>query len=276
MHHMDYIFGFDVVKKSIEKNFCYASEYGLSHLEIDLIRRHFFIETFDTKRINQLKGLSKELEISLSLHTPFTINPCEKITTLRDANIAYLKRCVAVAHELNATHITTHIGYCIGVKPSKQKALTRLVGNLKNLLKDCRKLNVKLAIENVNPMPEGSEFFYLGDSIKECMFLLSEVDSPYINLCLDIGHANTNEGPLSYIQNFENKIINVHFHDNKGITDDHLNVGEGTVPWRKVAKALKRINFCGPFVSECFNSKPHEAMDALMKYFKNSQLGSSN
>ncbi|TET27676.1 MAG: sugar phosphate isomerase/epimerase, partial [Candidatus Bathyarchaeum sp.] len=191
----------------------------------------------------------------------------DKIPTIRDANIAYLKRCVSVAHELNATHVTTHVGYCLGVKPSKQKALARLVANLKQVLQDCRKLEVKLAIENVNPMPEGSELFYLGDSIEECKFLLSELDSPYLNLCLDIGHANTNEGPLEYIQKFGKKIINVHFHDNNGKTDDHLDVGEGTVPWKQVAKALKRIKFFGPFVSECFNSEPHEAKTALQKYF---------
>ncbi|MQY61871.1 TIM barrel protein [archaeon] len=264
---MDLVFGFDVVRKSVEECFGYAAEYGLAHLEIDLIRGHSFIETFDAERINKLRGLSEQFGISLSLHTPFTINPSDKIPTIRDANIAYLKRCVSVAHELNATHVTTHVGYCLGVKPSKQKALARLVANLKQVLQDCRKLEVKLAIENVNPMPEGSELFYLGDSIEECKFLLSELDSPYLNLCLDIGHANTNEGPLEYIQKFGKKIINVHFHDNNGKTDDHLDVGEGTVPWKQVAKALKRIKFFGPFVSECFNSEPHEAKTALQKYF---------
>jgi sugar phosphate isomerase/epimerase len=264
---MELVFGFDVVRKPVEEYFGYATEYGLSHLEIDLIRGHSFIETFDAKRIGNLKGLAEEFGITLSLHTPFTVNPSDKIPTIRDANIAYLKRCVSVANELDATHVTTHVGYCLGVRPSKQKALTRLVANLKQVLQDCRKLDVKLAIENVNPMPEGSELFYLGDSIEECEFLLSELDFPHMNLCLDIGHANTNEGPLAYIRKFGKKIINVHFHDNNGKTDDHLDVGEGTVPWKEVAEALKRIGFIGPFVSECFNSKPHEARDALLRYF---------
>jgi len=264
---MELIFGFDVVRRPVEDCFGYAVEYGLSHLEIDLIRESSFIETFDAERIRKLRDLSEEFEITLSLHTPFSINPSDKIPAIRDANIAYLKRCVSVANELNATHVTTHVGYCLGVKPSKQKALARLVANLKQVLQDCRKLDVKLAIENVNPMPEGSELFYLGDCIEECEFLLSELESPYLNLCLDIGHANTNEGPLAYIQKFGKKIVNIHFHDNNGKTDDHLDVGEGTVPWKKVAEALKRIKFCGPFVSECFNSEPHEAKDALLKYF---------
>jgi sugar phosphate isomerase/epimerase len=264
---MDLVFGFDVVRKPVEECFGYAAEYGLAHLEIDLIRESSFIETFDYERISNLRGLSEEFGITLSLHTPFTVNPADKIPAISDASIAYLKRCVSVAHELDATHVTTHVGYCLGVKPSKQKALTRLAANLKQVLQDCRKLDVNLAIENVNPMPKGSELFYLGDSIEECDYLLSELESPYLNLCLDIGHANTNEGPLAYIQKFGNKIVNVHFHDNNGKTDDHCDVGEGTVPWKKVAESLKRINFWGPFVSECFNSEPHEAKVSLQKYF---------
>ncbi len=86
-------------------------------------------------------------------------------------------------------------------------------------------------------------------------------------MCLDLGHANTNEGPVTYIQNFSDKIINVHFHDNMGKLDDHLNVGMGMIPWKNVADALKKIKFQGPFISECFKSKPHESKEDLLKYF---------
>ena len=202
---MGLIFGFDVVRKPIEECFGYSAEYGLSHLEIDLIRESSFIETFDSERISNVRNLSEEFGITLSLHTPFSINPSDNIPSIRDANITYLKRCVSVAHELDATLVTTHFGYCLGVKPSKQKALARLVENLKQVLQDCQKLDVQLAVENVNPMPEGSELFYLVDSIEECEFLLIELDSHYLNLCLDIGHANTSDGPLAYIQKFGKK-----------------------------------------------------------------------
>lgn len=153
---MDLVFGFDVVRKPVEDCFDYATAYGLTHLEIDLIRENSFIETFDAQRIKKIRGLSEEFEVTLSLHTPFTVNPSDKIPLIRNASVAYLKRCVEVAHELKAAHVTTHVGYCLGVKPNKQKALLRLVANLKQVLQDCQKLEVNLAIENVNPMPEGS------------------------------------------------------------------------------------------------------------------------
>ncbi len=267
---MDLKFGFVVVEKPVEEYFDYALKYKLTHLEIDLIKEHSFIETFDTKRISNLRKLSKKFGITLSLHTPYTINPSDKIKIIREANIVYLKKCVLIANKLNATHVTTHIGYYNGL-PSwtwlRKQALERLVISLKEVLRECKKFKVKLALENVNPMPKDSEFFYLGDNLKDFEFLFSKLKSPFLNLCLDVGHANTNEGPLAYIQKFGKKIINVHFHDNNGKYDEHLNVGEGNVPWKKVTDTLKKIKFFGPFISETLGAKPHESRDDLLKYF---------
>jgi sugar phosphate isomerase/epimerase len=254
-------------KKPVEEYFDYASEHGLSHIEIDLIKEHSFIETFTEERITNLRSLSKKFGISLSLHTPTTNNPSDKISLIRDANIAYLKKCISVAHELHVTHITTHSGYCIGFAHWKKSALERLVTNFKDIIQECERLKVNIALENVNPMPKDSEFYTLGDNIQELEYIFSQTESPYMKMCLDLGHANTNEGPVTYIQNFSDKIINVHFHDNMGKLDDHLNVGMGTIPWQKVTDAFKKIKFNGPFVSECFKAKPHEAKEDLLKYF---------
>ena len=272
---MDLKFGFNVVGKPVEEYFDYASEHSLTHLEIDLIREHSFIETFDKERIDNLRKMSEKFKISLSLHTPYSINPSDRIPMIRNANIAYLRKCVSVARILHATHVTTHIGYCNGL-PSwtwmRQRALERLVLSFEEVLKDCQEFEVKLALENVNPMPKDSEFFYLGDNLKDFEFLFSQLESPYINLCLDTGHANTSEGALAYIEKFGKKIINVHFHDNMGKFDDHLGVGEGTIPWKEVADAFIKTRFFGPFNSECFKSEPHEAKDALLRYFENQYL----
>ncbi len=267
--NMKFKFGFSVINKPAEEYFEYASEHNLAHFEIDLATEHSFIETFNTKRIGNLKKLSKRFKITLSLHTPYTINPSDKIPMIRDANIAYLKKCILVAHKLNATHVTMHIGNCNGLPDwtwMRQQALERLALNFKEVLKDCKKFKVKAALENVNPLPKNSEFFYLGDNIRDFEFLFAKLKSPYLNLCLDIGHANTNEGAIAYIQRFAKKIICVHYHDNKGKYDDHLNIGEGTVPWEKVVNAFKHIKFLGPFVSETFKQKPDEARDKLQKY----------
>jgi len=126
---MEYIFGFNVFLKPIEDFFEYTSKTGLKHLEIDLIANHSLLESFTSQRISNLNKLSDEYKISLSLHTPYSINPADKIEKIRYGNIDYLKECVKLAEKLSATHITTHIGYYIGLQNSterRQEALERL------------------------------------------------------------------------------------------------------------------------------------------------------
>ena len=40
---------------------------------------------------------------------------------------------------------------------------------------------------------------------------------------------------------FSGRIIHVHLHDNSGERDEHLPVGAGTVPWRRVLPKLPRV-----------------------------------
>jgi sugar phosphate isomerase/epimerase len=268
---MEVKWGFSIIQKPVEQYFEYAAKYGLSHLEIDLLQEHSFIESFTAERIANLRYLSQKFSVSLSLHTPYMLNLSDRISIVRNATIVYLKKTIMLANKLRATHITTHIGYCNRLpdpKKSKTRALQRLAVNLKELISTCRRCKVKLALENVNPVGDNCEFIYLGDSIEDFDFLFLRLKSPYINLCLDVGHANTGQGVLAYIKEFSSKIICVHYHDNKGRYDEHLEVGEGTVPWRKVAAAFKKINFAGPFVSESFRRlKPHQVRNRFLEYF---------
>ena len=82
--------GFNVFEKPIEEYFEYATEHGLNHLEIDLIKDHSLITKFTSKRIYSLKKLAKDYKITLSLHTPYTINPADRRSSFRDETTAYL------------------------------------------------------------------------------------------------------------------------------------------------------------------------------------------
>jgi sugar phosphate isomerase/epimerase len=128
-------------------------------------------------------------------------------------------------------------------------------------------LDVVLALENVTPLPEGSEHYLLGDNIYDFEFIYSELNSNNLKFCLDTGHANIAEGVDKYLDHFSNKIIAVHYHDNLGNDDAHLAVGKGNIDWIDFSNKITNLNFTGPFISECRNIKPHEAANSLIKYF---------
>lgn len=267
---MNQKFGMMAVKKPIEKSFEDAVDNGLEHIEIDLIQTHHDIETFNATRMNKIKKLSRKYDISLSLHTPYTINPADEVEFFRKANEDYLKKCILLAYKLNCTHITAHIGFWVGLpwwRWKRKKTLNLLIKTIKNVIPSLKKYKVYLALENVNPMSKDSEFQLLGDSIKDLDYIFSRIKSPFVKMCLDTGHANISEGPIKYIRKYGKKIISVHFHDNNKKNDEHLAIGKGTINWKKVVSGFKNIKFNGPFISEVFSRTPRQAKEDLLKFF---------
>jgi sugar phosphate isomerase/epimerase len=265
-----YKFGFNVFNKPPEDFFEYAVETGLKHIEINLTKEHSCLTSFDSERINRLYEKAKENRIGLSLHLPYSLNIADNISMISKSNTVYMEKCVEFAVLINATHITTHIGnyYWFPVNSwKKRKALNRFIKRIEKILAACEKTNIIIALENVVPIPHGSEFYLLGDSIEDFHYIFEKLDSDNLRFCLDTGHANMAEGIVEYIENFKDKLVCIHYHDNKEDNDEHLVVGEGTIPWTEVAQKLKEINFNGPFISECRGIKPHEAAQKLQSFF---------
>lgn len=265
---MNLKFGFLVHNKPVEEYLEYCLRNKLKHLEIDLFNDFNFLESFDEKRIKRVMLMAKKYDVSLSIHPPYLLNLSEKIEIISSANLKYLKRCIVLAKKLGCEFITTYIGninHQRNFKKARQMALMRAISNLKEAIRECERLKVKLALENTNFMPKDSEIFYLGDNLKDFHLIFSEIDSPYLALCLDLGHSHTNEGVIPYIKRFSNRIINVHYHDNNGFKDEHLNIGDGTINWKEVMKAFNDISYSGPFLSET-KDKPEVSMRKLKKY----------
>lgn len=263
------IFGFTVVLKPPEDYLEMAVRDQLDQLEIDLLYKYNCIDSFDDERILKLNQFAEQHNLRYSLHTPYCLNPAEAVVEIRRHVVEYLKNCVRLAKKLNATHLTTHLGYCIGLPTwdwLRKAGFERLCDTLNQVSEVCGELKLPLALENVNPMPKGMQFFYLGDKIGDLEHIFREVNHPYVRFCLDVGHANTAEGPMEYIRKFPDRIINVHYHDNHGTQDEHLNIGEGSMPWKAILAELFKLGFHGPFISECFNETQIQSKTKLISY----------
>ncbi len=264
-------YGFNVFNRQPEDLFEYASLHGLNHIEINLSHEKLSIETFNIDRINKLGDLSKSHNIQLSFHIPYYINISEVLAPLRISNIKYLLKCIKIAGELKATHVTLHVGnfYWFPVEQWKRKkSLKRFIKSLGKVLKVCEEKNVIIALENVVPIPTGSEYYLLGDNIEDFKFIFSNLDSKYLKFCLDTGHANMGEGVLEYTINFHEKLSCIHYHDNNGLNDEHLPIGKGKIPWDDLAAELININYQGPIISECRTIEAHESALLFESYFR--------
>ena len=208
--------------------------------------------------------------IGLSLHAPYTLDLPSRLPFARWTNVAYLKKCIILAHRLGADHITVHIGRVTGFPLwpwLRQQALETVVRLLDRVEPICREHRVVLALENASTVKSDADICCLGDIVEDFQFVFERKPSPFIRLCLDVGHANTNAGPLAFIEALGPYIVTAHCHDNLGELDQHLGIGEGNVPWLETCQAFVRTGFRGPFVTECFAQPAHEAAAALRKYW---------
>lgn len=75
----------------------------------------------------------------------------------------------------------------------------------------------------------------------DCMLdVVKTLDTPMFQLCLDIGHAHcfSHRSVQEWAEGIGPYVSHVHIHDNKGDTDSHLALGEGTVPFRESMECL--------------------------------------
>lgn len=269
-HKFNRKYGLNVYNQQPEELFEYASSNGIHFMEINLSQEQFSIKTYDASRIKKLLDLSKLYNIKLSFHIPFYINIADILPYYRNTHIRHIVKCVQIASELRATHVTMHIGnfYWFPIELLMRKnALKRFIKSLEGVLKVCEEEKIIIALENVAPIKAESEHYLLGDNIEDFNFIFESVNSKYLKFCLDTGHANMGEGVLEYINNFHSKLSCIHYHDNNGAKDEHLAVGDGTVPWEDLAEELINIDYQGPIISECSKIEAHEAAILFENYF---------
>lgn len=73
--------------------------------------------------------------------------------------------------------------------------------------------------------------------------VLDEVGDTRLDACLDIGHAhcNSTNSVITWIEYLRHRIGYVHLHDNHGDDDEHLGLGQGTIPLLEVLHTLRAL-----------------------------------
>ncbi len=83
---------------------------------------------------------------------------------------------------------------------------------------------------------------------------------------LDIGHAHTANSDLAnYTHLLNDLIIELHLHDNNGISDDHLPLGAGSIDFETFFEAVRSIGFTGPTILELKNRPDLESSVGFLR-----------
>ncbi len=265
-------YGFNIPHTAIEGCLSEMKQDGLKLIEINIPHTLPLSEIFQPARVQRIRTLALEHRAGISLHVPFKVNISDVIPVIRRSNIKYLLSCIDIAAAVGAQMITVHIGtfYWFPLAhQTRRKALERFVENIGGILENCRNSGVRLALENVAPLPAWSDYHHLGDRIEDFIYIFGNVSSEYIGFCLDTGHAHLGEGTGAYLRALGAHLINVHLHDNAGNDDSHLMIGDGTIQWQDTANLFQTIGYTGPFISECRMRDPVDTALRMEEFFYN-------
>ena len=191
------------------------------------------------KRIEEVIASTK---LGITVHAPFgDLN----LATLNDPiwHESIRQVCTCIEHASKITdRVTIHPGYLSPVgKLMPQKAWELQKEALRQIGKYAADRGVLACLENMIGVKE-----FLCRLPDELIGMTEGIEG--IGMTFDFGHANT----MGMVNDFlprVSKASHIHIHDNNGLSDQHLALGDGTIDWAKVGNAIAR-DYSGVVVVE--------------------------
>jgi len=179
----------------------------------------------------KIKDVIGTTGLGVTVHAPYgDLN----LATLNDPiwreSIRQICTCIEHASDLT-DRVTIHPGY---LSPSG-KLMPKKVWDLQ---KEALRQIGKCAVENsviacLENMISFKEF--LCRFPEELIGMTEGIEG--IGMTFDFGHANTLGKVKDFLPHID-KAGHVHIHDNHGVSDEHLALGDGTIDWTTVGKAI--------------------------------------
>jgi sugar phosphate isomerase/epimerase len=236
--------GFTASPRPVEAYFPLAAEHGFRRLDLGCSAPLNFPHTFTAERIARVKQLGQQYDIAYGLHTASFVNTAELMPQVRAASEQHLLDYIHLAKQLEAEYCVIHCGFHFSL--FQDAVMAALLQTLRAAVTVAEELALPLVIENMNRVHPDCEIVYLGVTIDELRQVFTAIPSPYLGLALDIGHAHLlPEGVDAWLDAFPENIMHLHLHDNDGVLDQHLPIGEGSIPYPAILDRLHAIGFTG-------------------------------
>jgi sugar phosphate isomerase/epimerase len=215
---------------------------GIPAVEIFCARQH--LDYRDKAQITELGHWFRESELKLhSLHSPMyndtlwgrsgphsVITITEPVKNKRLPMVEEIKRALEIAEVIPFKYLIQHVG--VSGEEYDMSKVDAAFSSLEEISLFARGRGVEVLLENI---PNAL-------SSAERLLQFEELTHIGLNYCLDVGHANMNEGVAAAFNLMKDKIRSTHIHDNNGKDDVHLfpMIHEGgTVDWKSTMSLLR-------------------------------------
>lgn len=222
---------YTLFSKSIDEAIRMLIYDGWKHIEIMGEGTHHgrMLLQMDASQLNKLAQLGRENGVTFGYHLPIEgFNPANPF----EDTYELWKKCKTIIELFDMKYILFHPGE----NPSSKEGLHNTATFAKNVLQDLPD-NVFLLIENV---PRAND--RIGSSIEQLVQIIIKTDDKRLKIMLDTGHCymNDKDNFLKECQKAYPYLFGLHVNDNHGLTDEHLQIGEGTIPFHDLFQSLPR------------------------------------
>lgn len=216
---------------------------------------------FDTPgTFQEIREELSSTNLAASVHAPYSdLNLASVNYPIWRESVRQICACIEHAAELT-DRVTVHPGF---VSPVGKLVPEKMWEMQKNALVEIGRYaadrGVLACLENMISI---REFFCRYP--EEILGMTEDIEG--IGVTFDVGHANTN-GVVGSFLPYLHRINHVHVHDNHGKQDEHLALGDGTVDWESVGRAIA-ADYSGIVVVEGRNlDEAKRSLAAFGKWF---------
>ena len=218
------------------------------------------LDTLDTR---QMQALSDDLIShgrACTIHATFMdLNPGSGDRAVRETTRLRVEQTLDCAELLKARVVVFHPGYS---RLSYGSAVDTWVANTVSFWQQqqprIKATGCRVALENI-----------FEEEPSTLLQVLNQLDPAFFGHCFDSGHFNmfctvSLEEWFAALGSF---IIESHLHDNHGVADEHLPVGEGEIDFQKITDLLKQYAPQSVWTLEAHSRERLErSMQAIQRY----------
>jgi sugar phosphate isomerase/epimerase len=179
--------------------------------------------------LETLGGVARTVKLE-ALHGPFAdLAPASRDKEIRKATRTRFDTALRIASRLAIGHVVLHSGFMPRTYPPNDW-LENSMSFWRDFLPSAPE-GIEIHIENV-----------FEDDFAPIRDLVDSIGDRRASICLDIGHVNTNSSRsvADWIRGLGWRIRHVHLHNNHGVSDDHLELGAGTIDVPNALALLRR------------------------------------
>ena len=243
-----WLFDFDYFLGSMDK-------LGVDNIELWGAGPHLYQDECTPGMVDQIYKKIKKHNKKVICYTPeqcmYPINIASREKTVRDRSVAYMKRALEIANQVEAprTLVTVGQGYR---NESVDEAWKRCVDSLHILADHAGKMGTTIMLEHLTAATTN-----LCITAKDLKRMMDEVGGPNLKAMVDVDMAaRVGEGAKEYLDLMGKDICHVHFVD--GMPGGHLALGDGILPLDKYLKDLQDFGYEGYLSLEILSDRYHE------------------